>query len=180
MENGHSNRGDYSNERQQDIEPQEILNTGRFIILSVMTLGLYELWWIYKAWRFFQRRNNLDIIPVLRALFSIFFLYALMERIQEFAKEKGYGKEYPSGALTAGFIIVNILSNLPNPYLFISLFSFVFLIPPFEALNYAKQHSIEFVTVEQTSFNQRQIVLLVMGTIFWILITADAYGLLKD
>ena len=179
MENGQYNGDNYSNIPHEQLEPQEILNTGRFVILCVMTLGLYELWWIYKTWVFFKKKDNLDILPALRAIFSIFFLYSLMERIQEYAKQKGYTKYYTSGGLTAGFIILNILSNLPNPYLLISLFSFAFLIPPFEAFNYARLHSNEYETVELTAFNTRQTILLIAGTVFWIILTADAYGLLQ-
>jgi len=34
-----------------------------FIFLSIITLGLYSVWWIYKAWRFFQQKEMIDIMP---------------------------------------------------------------------------------------------------------------------
>jgi hypothetical protein len=62
------------------------------------------------------------------------------------------------------------LSKLPDPFWLISVFSFVFIIPPFKALNFAKLKSTNIIVVEQTGFNGRQIVLIVLGIIFWGLI----------
>jgi hypothetical protein len=42
---------------------------------------------------------------------------------------------------------------------------FMFLIPPFNALNYLKQNSMEVRTIKQDSFNARQIVLIIVGGI---------------
>ena len=50
------------------------------------------------------------------------------------------------------------------------MLDFIFFIPPFKALNFAKQNSTEIIAAEQTSFNTRQIVLIVIGVIFWALV----------
>ena len=95
---------------------------------------------------------------------------SLFNRILEFAKEKGYTEDYSSLALFIGWIIGNLLARLPDPFWLISILGFVFLIPPFKALNYAKQNSTNFIVTEQTSFNGRQIALIVIGVIFWCLV----------
>lgn len=153
-----------------NIEEQKIINLNKFIFLCIISFGLYEIWWIYKAWRFYKQKENLDIMPAARAIFSIFFLTTLFDKILLFAKEKGYGKNFSSIELFIGFFFGNILAKLPEPFWLISLFSFVFLIPPFKALNYAKQNSSEFVVTEQTSFSGRQIGLIIVGIIFWGLV----------
>lgn len=155
-----------------DIDEQKIISLNKFIFLSIISFGAYEIWWIYKAWKFYQQKENLDIMPAARALFSIFFLNRLFNKILDFAKERGYKENYSSVLLFIGFIFFNLLSELPDPFGMIALVSFIFLIPPFKALNYAKQNSTDFVVVEQTSFNGRQIGLIVVGIIFWILILA--------
>ena len=149
-----------------NIEEQKIINLNKFIILCITSFGLYPIWWIYKAWRFYQKKENLDIVPAARAIFSIFFLTSLFNKILSFAKEKGYGENFSSIGLFIGFFIGNFLAKLPDPFWMISILSFVFLIPPFKALNYAKQNSNEFVVTEQTSFSGRQIGLIVVGIIF--------------
>ncbi len=57
-----------------------IISLKRFIFLSIISLGLYELWWIFKAWRFFAIKDHLNIMPAARAIFSIFFLYSLFKK----------------------------------------------------------------------------------------------------
>ena len=154
-----------------DIEEQKIINLNKFIILCITSFGLYPIWWIFKAWRFYQQKENLNIMPALRAIFSIFFLISLFNKILSFAKEKGYGENFSSIGLFISFFVVKILLELlPDPFWLISILSFVFLIPPFKALNYAKQNSNEFVVTEQTSFSGRQIGLIVIGIVFWGLV----------
>jgi hypothetical protein len=151
---------------------ETILNTGQFVLLSILTMGLYGVWWMYKSWRFFQEKENLDIMPAARAIFSIFFLISLMNKILEYAREKGYGGDYSTVLLFVCFFMANLLSRLPDPYWLISLFGFFFLIPPFQALNYAKQNDPTIEAVEQDSFNTRQVILLVVFGAFWLLILA--------
>lgn len=168
------NQNEFSNSDKNvafsDVEEQQIISLNKFIFLSIVSFGTYSIWWIYKAWRFFQQKEKLDIMPAARAIFSFFFLISLFNKILDFAQQKGYKVSYSPNLLFFGYFVVNILSRLPNPYWLISLFSFVFLIPSFLALNYAKQNSNEFVVTEKTSFNNRQIVLIVIGIIFWILV----------
>lgn len=152
------------------VDDQEIISLNKFIILSIISFGTYEIWWMYKAWRFFKQKEKLDIIPWARAIFGLFFLNSLFNKILEFAKEKGYNKEYSSSTLFVCFFIGNLLSKLPDPFWLISILSFVFIIPPFEALNFAKQKSTNIIVIEQTKFNGWQITLIVLGTIFWGLI----------
>ncbi len=151
-------------------EEREILAINNFIFLFLLTLGLYGVWWMYKSWKFFQEKDNLDIMPAMRAIFSIFFLYGLFERIQSFAQSKGYTKNYSSAALFIAFVLFNLLSSLPDPMWIISILAFVFLIPPFNALNYAMLQSEEYRVIEREGFNQRQIVLVVFGILWWALI----------
>ena len=152
------------------VEEQKIISLNKFIILSIASFGLYEIWWIYKAWRFFQQKENLDILPAARAIFSIVFLISLFNKILSFAKEKGYVENYSSVGRFIGFFVGNALTRLPDPFGLVSIFSFVFLIPPFEALNYAKENSNDLVVTEQTSFSGRQVGLIVVGIIFWSLV----------
>lgn len=158
---------------RDDIEPQQLINLNKFIILCVLSFGLYELWWIYKAWRFFRQKEELDIMPACRALFSIFFLYALFHKIVEYASAKGYKERFSPIACFLGFFAINFLAYLPEPLGLLSVFSFAFLIPSFQALNFAKQNSTEFIVSEQTSFNGRQMLLIITGIIGWVIILPE-------
>lgn len=162
-------------DRSNDIEEQQIISLNKFIFLSIISFGTYEIWWIYKAWRFYQQKENLDIMPAGRAIFSIFFLHSLFSKILDFAKEKEYKDSFSATSLFVGFIVASLLAQLPEPFWLISLVSFIFLIPPFKALNFAKQNSTDFIVSEQISFSGRQILLIAIGILFWGLILLGLY-----
>ena len=166
-----------------EVEDQYVISAEKFGFLSIITFGIYEVWWFYKAWKFFKEKEKLDVMPVPRAIFSIIFMIPLFNRIQEYAIIKGYGQTYSSGWLFAGFLGCNLLSRLPDPFWLISLLSFVFAIAPFKALNYAKLNSTEFRVIEQASFSGRQLGLIVFGVACWalliygMLVPEDSYGI---
>ncbi|MFX8512392.1 hypothetical protein ABTM04_21180, partial [Acinetobacter baumannii] len=63
------------------IENLKVISLNKFIVLSIISFGLYQIWWVFKAWRFFLIKDKLNIMPAARAVFSIFFLYSLFNRI---------------------------------------------------------------------------------------------------
>lgn len=154
----------------------EIINVNKFIILCILTLGLYSIWWMYKAWRFFKEKDFLDVLPVMRAIFSIFFLYALFERIKTYANDNGYTESYSSWGLFILYLGINFLNWLPDPFSFLSVFSFVALLAPFRAFNYSIKSSEDFKAIEADGFNSRQVGLIVFGIVFWGLILLGLFA----
>ncbi|GAB4315715.1 MAG: hypothetical protein Kow00127_07030 [Bacteroidales bacterium] len=71
--------------------------------------------------------------------------------------------------LFLGYLIFNLFSYLPEPAYLLATFSFIFIIPPFSALNFIILNCDSFIVHRQNSFNGRQIFLLIIGGIFWIL-----------
>jgi hypothetical protein len=153
---------------------KEIISLNKFLFLSLITFGLYSLWWTYKSWKLFQERFPTDeLMPVWRTIFSTFTLYSLFERIKRLAFDSDHVIKYSSGWLVFGVIFLNALYRLPYIYGYISIFSCLFFIPPFEALNYSLQISDEYETTMSTGFNTRQIVLIVLGAALWIFTIVD-------
>lgn len=153
----------------------ELVDGTKVLILSIVSFGLYGIWWIYKSWRFFKEKDGLDIIPAARAIFSIFFLYSLFENIQHYARSNGYEKSYSSGALFAGQLVFSLASRLPEPYWLISVVSSFFILAPANALNFAIANSGQYNATTISGFNGRQIAVLVIGGIFWILVLAGLF-----
>jgi hypothetical protein len=144
-----------------------VISLNKFILLSVLTIGIYELWWMYKIWRYYKQKENLDIMPAARAIFSIFFLYGLMNKILGYAEEKGYSKTYNPTTLFIGFIVANLASRLPDPFWLVSLATVFCFIGPVNAFNYSVTGKYE---VENKPFSGRQIGLMIVGAIFWVLV----------
>lgn len=153
-----------------DIQEQKVMSQNRFIFLSVISFGLYPIWWIFEAWRFFMQKDKLDIMPAMRTIFAYFFIYSLFNKVQTYAEGQGYSHKISPLMMCIGFILSSLLSILPDPYWLISVFNFVFLIPAFQALNYAKSNSQGFHTVQMNKFSLPQKLLITFGIVFWILI----------
>lgn len=150
--------------------PVKLVSVNRFILMSVLSIGLYGIWWMYRTWQFFKERNNLDIMPAARAFFAIFFLYGLFEKIQAYGRKNGLKTDYSSAGLFVLFLILNLSGNLPEPFSFLSFFAFFALVPPFKAFNEAVEADSLFKAEIVSKFTPGQIFLLVLGCFFWGLI----------
>jgi hypothetical protein len=169
MENQNNTVEDHELEIDYLIEEQKIISLTQFLILSFFSLGLYPAWWAYKAWRFFNQKDRLDILPALRASNNLLFLLPLLTKIQKFAQEKGYSVRYFPIPLFICFILVSLSGFLPYPYQFMSVLGCVFLIQPFKALNYAKKESTHLIVTQQKRLNWRQTMIVILGGIFVVL-----------
>ena len=101
----------------------------RFMVLYVLSFGIYGAYWMYKTWNFFKHKERLDIMPVARAIFGLFFLVGLMEKIREYSVIKDRPANYNSSLLFIAWLILSISSRLPDPYWIISFLAFAPLIP---------------------------------------------------
>jgi len=155
-----------------DVNKKEIalLSTTQFMVLYILSFGLYGIWWMYKSWKFFKEKDHLDIMPAARAIFAVIFIYSLFERIKQYAQTNGYTNDFSILLCVIGFILLNALSRLPDPYWLVSFLGGFFLIAPLNAMNYAIKHSDDFKGVDQQGFNSRQYAIILIGSIFSILV----------
>ncbi|QIO05203.1 DUF4234 domain-containing protein [Acinetobacter shaoyimingii] len=161
--------------KEHKVPTQYIISIDKFIILNIFTFGLYHIWWIFKAWRFFLQKDQSDIMPAMRTIFAIIFLYPLFSKILDYAKEKNYSEDFSKPFLLIIYLLLSVIAQAPDPYWIITFLSFLCLIPAFKALNYAKLHSTEFKTIERTAWGTKYIVTIVIGSIFWMLVLFALY-----
>jgi hypothetical protein len=105
----------------------------KLTVMSVCTLGLYQIYWFYRNWRSIRERDRSKILPPLRSIFAIFYCYPCFRRIRRESSEP-YRSTLAAGPLAGGWIIVQLISQIPVLGL-VSLMSFVFLIPVQRAVN---------------------------------------------
>jgi hypothetical protein len=161
------------NNEKINSSPQEInfLSTNKFIFLCIISFGLYQLWWIYKTWKFFNDKDELDINPALRSIFSIFFLGGLFKKINNYSIQHGNPQTFSSTLNYIGFFVLNIFAgNLPDPYWLFSFLTILFLIQAFNSFNYGLKRDPAFKFKEESNHSTRQVVLVTLGSIFWILV----------
>lgn len=152
--------------------PQEInvLSINKFIFLCIISFGLYQFWWIYKTWKFFNEKDKLDINPAFRSIFSIFYLGGLFNKINNYSIQHGNPQTFSSTLNYIGFFILSFAGNLPDPYWLFSFLQILFLIPAFNSLKYGLKKDSAFKFKEESNLSTRQVVLIIICSIPWILV----------
>ena len=69
-----------------------VVSTRKLYTLFFVTLGLYPVYWSYKNWRLHKDATQVDVYPVMRGLFFLFFVNQLLEIVEK--RLKGSHKEY--------------------------------------------------------------------------------------
>lgn len=106
----------------------------KLAVMSVVTLGLYEIYWFYQNWKCVQRMGERVSAP-LRAVFYPLISYPLFRRIREQAQDSGVGHDFSAGALAAALFVLTLLWRLPDPWWLVAFLGFVPLLPVQNAVN---------------------------------------------
>jgi hypothetical protein len=101
----------------------------KLVVLSVCTLGFYQIYWFYKHWVLIKERSEPHIIPWARALFGIFWCYRFFEFIREDERRLDVEPTLPAGPLAICWIASSLTSRLPEPYFLIAFLSPLVLVP---------------------------------------------------
>jgi hypothetical protein len=107
----------------------------KLVVLSVCSLGIYELYWFYKNWQIVRVRERSDISPLWRAALGFFFCYAMFKRVRDYEAQTGGTRPLPAGALAAGWMVVTFLWQLPDRYSLMANLSCLFMVPVQAAAN---------------------------------------------
>lgn len=91
-------------------DPFYVVARGKFLLLYFATIGLYQVYWFYRHWAAQRRHRGTRTVPVLRALFAIFFTHSLFQRIDASLDADGQAvRWHPRWAATA-FVLLSLLS----------------------------------------------------------------------
>ena len=105
------------------------VSTMKLVVLSILTGGIYEIYWFYKNWKWIKRRDGSSIWPFARGLFSVLFYYPFLADLGR--HEGPHGKVPVPGAagLAALYFALAVVWQLPDPWWLVSWFTFVALVP---------------------------------------------------
>ena len=96
--------------------PLFAVGTVKVCVMWLVTFGVYQIYWFYRHWSLIRGRDRSDIMPAMRAFFSIFFAYSLFKRIEEDGKDYGVPESLAVVSLTVAFVVLQISSRLPDPW----------------------------------------------------------------
>ncbi len=112
----------------------------KFIFLSLLTIGHYQIYWFYKNWQWVKTVGREDLWPVARSFFASIMNFVLFRKIAEVGSEKskvGYGW-YGAVALPLAFLylmatgadrVISRMDNIPEWTSFITIIALFIAIP---------------------------------------------------
>ena len=74
-------------EDKKDSQPFFITSSRKLWILTIMTIGFYYYYWFYKQWQYHKYHYDSKIMPVMRTIFSVFYIYPLFLSVDAAAKQ---------------------------------------------------------------------------------------------
>jgi hypothetical protein len=101
------------------------VGTAKLIAMGFGTFGVYQLYWMLRQWKTIRARTGEDMIPILRAIFSLFFFHLLVREVNETARTFGRHDALAVGGLTTLFVISSLLWRLPDPWWLLSWMTFI-------------------------------------------------------
>lgn len=145
----------------------------KLLVMLFATFGLYSVYWFYKNWKLERERTQESMLPVARAIFSVFFVYSLFKRVRDYSQhhepDEPVDTPLAAGFLATIYIVLSVLSRLPDPYWLITFGSFVPILVAQSVVNaintrFAPGH------FKNDTFSAWNWVAIVAGTIFWVLV----------
>lgn len=105
------------------------VSISKLLVMSICSLGLYQVYWFYKNWSIIKARGQLDIFPAPRAIFAVFFCYQCFRHIRDFVPAATVKSSVAAGPLATAWIVATLAGRLPGLYWLISMLSVLFLVP---------------------------------------------------
>jgi hypothetical protein len=144
-------------------------STLKLIILGVLSLGIYDVYWMAKMWGIVNKVTESKSKDTWgKAIFSIFYAYSLFKQVKQIAQKADIKVGYSPGWLAAGFIILLLITRAENEVALIGLLSVLCVIPVNNAMKsflHKKYGKHEWSFLSKGEFFSIIVGLLIMA--FW-------------
>ena len=147
-----------------------VVPIGRLVLMSVLSFGLYQVYWMYKNWKAVRTADRSMISPLLRGLFCQFSYFMLLSDLNGYTTARGYQTDRLSFLFGVGFLLSMGISRLPDPWWVLSSASVLFLTPAAERIWLLAN---ERVRSGAKAWSLRHTVVASCGGLFWLLILSS-------
>jgi hypothetical protein len=106
----------------------------KLTVMSVFTVGFYNVYWFYKNWKCVQQLGD-DVNAPVRAVFYPIVSYGLFRRVREHAARVGVEAGFPAGILALGLFLVYVVGQYVDASGLSALSGVLFLLPVQRTVN---------------------------------------------
>jgi len=157
----------------------------RLILMNTLSMGFYQVYWIYHNWRFLKQQGYPNIRPFWRAFFSLFFIYPLFKEIHSnSAANERLKPLFAAGPLAACLIITttfSIVLSRPDDItvnligLALTLLNVLLLLPVQTYINAVNQ-TLPNPPAYYNKWSLGHVICLILGSIIWIALLIRAFA----
>jgi len=87
-----------------------------FLVLSTLTFGLYESYWLYRNWKYIQGQRKSPMMPIARGIFSYIWFYPLFNALRQDSENRFAANKVQATLLAVAFsalyVAIVLLSNV--------------------------------------------------------------------
>lgn len=98
------------------------VSTTKFVIYSICSWTIYDVYWFYRNWQFIRVRDGVKIRPFWRAIFSPLWCYSLAEDV---ATRSGNVNRPMITIVALSYFVLSFAWWLPDLYFLVGLLTFV-------------------------------------------------------
>ena len=152
------------------------VSSQKFIILSVLTFGLYQVYWFYQNWVFLRERDQSNISPLGRAILGVFFYDSLIRHLSPEGQDAQ--RVVPIAAPIAYFVLT-VAGWLPDPIWLLILLSFLPLLPAVKFIN-ARNASNPHALRRNSAWKLRHALPALITVPVLVFVVASSVGLIES
>ena len=87
----------------------------KFIVLSILTASLYNLYWNYQNWKLVKTHEGSHVSPFWRSVFSVLFIYSLLSKMQVILRSQDPDADLSAADRTVLYIVLSVVISVARP-----------------------------------------------------------------
>ncbi len=103
--------------------------THKFIVLSICSFSIYQLYWCYQNWKRLSDVSREAMSPFWRAMFAPVWGFSLFRQMRDLAASEGVAIGWNATVLGTLYLVLSVLWRLSDPWWLISFATFVPMVP---------------------------------------------------
>jgi len=88
------------------------VSPGALVGLYLVTFGIYGVYWFYKHWAVQKRARGLNVSPLGRGIFAIFFVHKLFKIIDQTARATGITPQWNAASQATMYVVIVIVARV--------------------------------------------------------------------
>ncbi len=168
-----------SQESREELAQQVFhpVSTPKFVIMSLISLGMYQYFWIYKNWRWVRDHQEQNLMPLPRSFFMNIMNFNLFPRMSE-TGDPGYSWFGPSAIpLAIGILITSIAAQIFDSAPLLLFVPLLLLIPvAMQVLKLNERHPD--AVSRNSKFGMPAILFIIGWTPLFLLVVLGSIGMM--